>query len=343
MLKTVEIDLEFAPVIAGPPVAPKQLFKQAASNDEVTIESWKDVWVEMVRKNHALKGPFGENGIGELFGQFQGKSCIVVGSGPSLKTNILDLVEASIYLPVISCLHNFHFMEDHGVLVDYYVTLDSGPLTVEEVYEGGTKPPDEYWKMTEGKTLLAFIGANNVLIEKWQGQIKWFHSPIPSESVMKQIDEIEEFHTFCSSGGNVLGAAFYAAKAIMAANPIIFVGADFSFSYDKKFHGWESKYDATLGHAFKVPDIFGNKRYTWQSYYNFKAWFDYVACSVPGIYINATEGGCMGAYADGNIQQIQQRSLKEVTQMFSHHEHMREQCKNPKIEITQEKQVKLLF
>lgn len=343
MLKTIDIDLEFAPIIDGPPVSPKDLHKQSASNDEITVESWKDVWVKAVQENHASKGPFTPNGIGKLFEKLQGMGCVVVGSGPSLKTNILDLIEVSKKAPVISCLHNFHYLEDHGVEVDYYVTLDSGPVTVEEVSEGGTRTPDEYWALTANRTLLAFIGANPTLISKWQGDIYWFHCPIPSDPLMKKIEEVERFNTYVSTGGNVLGAAFYIAKAIMAAPTIIFVGADFSFSYDKKFHGWASKYDASLGHAFKVPDIFGNRRYTWQSYYNFKSWFDYVATSCPGIYINATEGGCLGAYEGGNIRQIIQMSLNEVAKMFSHHEHMREQCENPQMEISKEKQVKLLF
>ncbi len=68
-------------------------------------------------------------------------------------------------------------------------------------------------------------------------------------------------------------------------------------------------------------------------------WFDYACCSVPGIYINATEGGCLGAYPDGNIRQIIQLSLKEVVQMYSHQEHMREQCENPGIEISKESRI----
>lgn len=343
MLKNIDIELEFAPIINEPPVAPKGLFKQAASNDEVTIESWRDTWVDCVQKNHAAKGPFSASSLGKLFGKYQGKGCIVVGSGPSLKGNVADLAEASKHLPVVSCLHNFHFMEDNGVEVDFYVTLDSGPVTVEEVYESGTRAPEEYWALTKGKKLLAFIGANPELIQRWQGEIYWFHCPIPNEDLMRKIEAVENFGVYVSNGGTVLGAAFYAAKAIMAANPIIFAGADFSFSYDKKFHGWASKYDDKLGHAFKVPDVFGNKRYTWQSYYNFKCWFDYVFCSVPGIYLNATEGGCMGAYEGGNIRQVTQISMKEVARMYSHHEHLREQCENPSAELRTDRQIKLLF
>lgn len=343
MLKTLEIDLEFAPVIAGPPLAPKQMFKQAASNDEITIDSWRETWIESVSKNHKARGPFIKNGIGKLFGRYKGRSAIIVGSGPSLRGNILDLVEASKHLPVISCLHNFHYLEDHGVRVDFYTTLDAGPITVEEVYTGGTKTPEEYWAITKDRKLLAFIGSNPELISKWQGEIYWFHCPIPDEGIMSRIREIEPFHTFVSTGGNVLGACLYATKALMAANPIVFVGADFSFSYNKKFHGWDSKYDASMGYAFKVPDIFGNKVYTWQSYYNFKYWFDYVATSVPGVYINASEGGCLGAYPEGNIQHVQQRSLKEVALMYGHTEQLREQCENPHMDISLEKRATLLF
>ena len=343
MLKQIDIELEFQPIIDGPPQAPKNLFRQAASNDEVTIESWRDTWIENVQKNHAVKGPFAGSSIGELFGKYQGRGCIVVGSGPSLKGNISDLAEASLHLPVVSCLHNFHFLEDNGVQVDYYVTLDAGPVTVEEVYEGGTRKPEEYWALTKGKKLLAFIGSHPELISRWQGEIYWFHCPIPDQGIMKAIEEVEPFGVFISNGGTVLGACFYAAKAIMAANPIIFAGADFSFSYDKKFHGWDSKYDQKLGQAFKVTDIFGNRRYTWQSYYNFKCWFDYVFCTVPGIYLNATEGGCMGAYPEGNIRQVQQISMTEVVTMYSHHEHLREQCEEPAGEVSTDRPVKLLF
>lgn len=343
MLKQIDIELEFAPIINQPPVTPKQLFKQAASNDETTVDAWKDTWIRAAKENHATRGPFAANSIGKFFGKYQNRGCIVVGSGPSLKINVAELAKASKFLPVVSCLHNFHFLEDRGVEVDFYVTLDAGIVTVEEVSEGGARTPEEYWALTKGKKLLAYIGANPELIKRWQGEIYWFNCPIPSAEIMRALDAIEPFNLFVSNGGNVLGAAFYAAKAIMAANPIIFAGADFSFSYDKKFHGWDSKYDATVGEAFKVPDIFGNKRYTWQSYYNFKCWFDHVFCTVPGIYYNATEGGCMGAYEGGNIRQITQISMGEIATMYSHHEILRPQCENPGTEASSANPVPVLF
>ena len=344
MLRNENIELEFQPTIPGPPYTPKRLMAQSASNDEVTIESWKDTWIEQAKKNHALRGPFGANGCGQLFNQLKNQACIVVGSGPSLKINILQLVEASKHLPVISCLHNFHYLEDHEVKVDYYVTLDAGPITVSEVSEGGTRTPEEYWALTKDRTLLAYVGCNSELVAKWQGKILWFNCPVPSPEINDRIAEIELFNCFIGTGGNVLGAAFYLAKGIMAANPVIFVGADFGFSYDKKFHGWDSSYDkAGVGQAMKVTDIFGNRIHTWPSYYNFKLWFDRAAALVPGIYINATEGGCFGAYPEGNIRQVIQMALSDVVKMYSHCEVLREMCENPDKDFRHQNGVTLLF
>lgn len=344
MLRNMDVELEFQPTINAPPFTPQVMMKQAASNDEVTIESWGRTWVDQTRENHKLKGPFKSSHIGQLFKLLHNRTCIVVGSGPSLKVNVLQLAEASKVLPVVSCLHNFHYLEDHGVNVSYYVNLDAGPITVTEVYEGGTRTPDEYWALTKNKTLLAYIGSHPDLISKWQGKIVWFNCPLPNREIMRELNDIEAFNIFASSGGNVLGAAFYIAKAILGANPIVFVGADFGFSYDKKFHGWESSYDkAGVGQGLKVTDIFGNRIWTWHSYYNFKLWFDRVASICPGIYINATEGGCFGAYPEGNIRQVIQMALSDVVTMYSHTEVLREMCENPSGEGCSEKTTGLLF
>jgi hypothetical protein len=60
----------------------------------------------------------------------------------------------------------------------------------------------------------------------------------------------------------------------------------------------------------RATDVFGHRVKTWQSYYNFKCWFESRACSVPGTYINATEGGILGSYPEGNIEQIKQMAFK---------------------------------
>lgn len=330
MLQTIEIDLEFQDYISGPPQSPKELFNNAARNDDITITTWRDIWLGNIAYNKKKVGSFAESGIGSLYDLYRHRACIIVGSGPSLKKNIKDLAAAkAVGIPIISCLHNYHFLEDNEAGADFYVNLDAGEVTLEEISEGGKLTSEQYLEKTKDSHLLSFIGANPKLTDAWKGKISWFNSPIPDKAILDGTDAIEPFHTYISTGGNVLGACFYIARAIMGATTIIFTGADFSFSYSKKFHSWDSKYDEKVGRVMKVTDIYGNKTATWPSYYGFKCWFDSKVCTTPGIFINATEGGIFGAYAEGNISQVRQMYLRDVVDMFSANKLIKEQCVRP--------------
>lgn len=337
VVKKREITLEYQNYIENAPVQGQQLYQQACSNDAGTIVHWRTTWIDQFTKNQRTFGPFKDKSIGKFFGAFALKPCIVAGAGPSLKFNGKYLKERK-DIPLISCLHNFHFMEDNDIKPDYYVTLDAGPVTIEEVSEGGTKTAEEYWAITKDRTLLAFCGSHPTLLEKWQGPIYFFNCPVPDDGYQKATGEIEKFSLNVGTGGNVLGACLYIAKAFFGANPIAFVGADFSFSYDKKFHAWDSKYDANLGRVLKTVDIFGNKVLTWQSYHNFKCWFDWVASTIPGLYVNCTDGGTFGAYTEGNLMAVRQMPLSHFINMYYLHEHMRDQSENPQTDM-----LKLLF
>lgn len=340
MIQNIDIDLELAPILPGPPFTPKDLSGKAASNDEITIQSWKDIWVRHYSENHLAFGPFKYRSIGGLYQSQYLKPAIVVGSGPSLSKNVANLKDTK-GIPIISCLHNFHYLEDNDVSPNYYVTLDSGEVTLEEIAEGGKKPLSEYLELSKKRTLIAYVGTHPKLLESWKGKVFFYNAPIPSSEIIEEQEKVERFRTYISTGGNVLGASFYFAKAILGANPIIFTGADLAFSYTKKFHAWDSKYDkAEIGHhnALRVRDIFGMPVWTYPSYYNFKYWFDAKVTSVPGIYINATEGGTLGAYDNGVIRQFQYMSLQEAIQMYALSSELAEQCLNPE---TEEK--KILF
>lgn len=328
MGRKVEIELEYQPLIPGPPAQPRELYQSACSNDAVTIDNWAKIWVDNIKANRARVGDFADSGVGKLFGAFQHRACVIAGSGPSLKVNGGQLAERR-GLPLISCLHNFHFFEDCGVKPDFYVSLDAGEVVLEEVSEGGKLTPDEYWERTKDHTLVAYIGSHPKLAEKWKGKIYWFNAGLPKGPVKDEADAAAGFHTMLGSGGNVLGACLYLAKGILGCPMVAFVGADFSFGYDNKFHGWNSKYDGKLGQCLRVTDVYGVKRNTWQSYHNFKCWFEYVASSVPGVYVNCTEGGILGAYDAGNIAQFRYMDLAQFMDMVTMNEHLRGQCEKP--------------
>lgn len=337
MGRKAEIILEYQNYIEAAPVAPSQMYSQACSADSVTISSWRNTWISNAKTNKERLGSFKEHGVGKLFGSLKHKPAIVAGAGPSLKVNVAELKNRD-GVALISCLHNFHFLEDQGAPADYYVSLDAGPVVIEEISEGGAKTPDEYWALTKERTLIAYIGSDPELIRRWQGKLYVFNCPLPEQAIMDEMRAIEDFNTFVSNGGNVLGACLYIAKGIMGATPIAFVGADFAFGYDKKFHSWDSKYDKSLGYVVKAVDVYGNKVLTWQSYANFKSWFDCIASTVPGIYINCTEGGTFGSYAEGNIMAVRQMDLSAFLGMYRMHEELRVQCETPET-----KERKILF
>jgi hypothetical protein len=322
-----EILCEYQPYLERPIVPTNQLRQQAVSNDGPTVDAWRPIWKKNIEANFRRFGSFREHGLGRLWGAHRNSPAIVIGSGPSLKDNV-DGLKENRGIPTVSCLHNFHFLEDKGVGADYYVTLDAGPLVIDEVSEGGEKTADEYWAMTRGKKLLAYIGTDPRLFDKWQGEVFFFNCPVDPD-INGFVETFEVFNTFVSTGGNVFGAAMYIAKAIFGCNPLIFMGANFSFSYLEKFHGWDSKYDADLGQVVRMADVYGNSVKSWQSYANFKAHFDWVSQVVPGLYINATEGGTFGAYPGGNIRNVLQMDLKDVLRMFNLCDETKASCESP--------------
>lgn len=330
-MRKAEVILEYQNVIPEPPIPKGALYSQACSNDQETIDHWQHIWLGQTTANHQRFGPFAERSISAEFNKYPQGAAIVAGSGPSLKVNAHELKNRG-KIPLISCLHNFHKFEDLELAPEYYVTLDAGPVTIEEVTEGGTKSDEEYWKITEGRTLVAFIGTHPDLLSKWRGKILFFNAVVPSIDYTNKMEAIEPFHHYLSSGGNVLGACLYFAKAILGCHTTVFVGSDFSFGYDHKFHAWDSKYDATMGHTLRVTDIYGNKVHTWQSYYNFKAYFDSVALRVPGVYYNCSEGGCLGAYPEGNISAFRYLDLKECLKILNMNSEISDIMADPKLE-----------
>lgn len=336
-MRKAEVTLEYQPYIEYAPTPARELFTQACENDTTTIDSWRKTWEKNVKDNHDKYKSFADHSLGKLYGYAHQKPVIIAGAGPSLKNNAHELKNRK-DITLVSCLHNFHFLEDIGCSADFYVSLDAGEVTIEEVSEGGSKSADEYWKMTKGKKLLCYIGTSPRLLEKWQGEVYFFNAPVPDEAFTKYVDSIELFNTYVSNGGNVLGACLYISKAFLGASVISFIGADFCFSYDKKFHAWNSKYDAKLGNVMRVRDVYGLPVYTWRSYNNFKGWFEFVSLSVPGIYYNCSEGGTLGAYNEGNIRSIYQLPLKDFLRQMNMYEEMKDQAINPKIN-----EKKLLF
>lgn len=311
MMKNIDIDLMYQQALDAPPITPEQMQANAQSNDSQTMNHWRETWLENTRKNKEFLGSFAQHSIGQLQGINRHGPAIIIGSGPSLKDSIKDLkLNQAMKHPLttISCLHNFGYFQDEGVKIDYFLSLDSGEIIFKDIYEGRNQTAEEYWAMTADKTLLAYVGSPPELFQKWQGKIYVFNTLVPDEGIRKSLDAIERFTHYVGCGGNALGACLYIAKIVFGSAKILFVGADFCFSYDNQFHSYKTSYD-TLGGIVLHPDVFGIPRKTWMSYLNFKFWFDRVAITIPGEYVNCSYG-LLGAYLGGNIRHFQYMSLE---------------------------------
>jgi len=325
-------NLEYQPYIDGPPVpqGKETLYKQACSADGVTIDSWFDTWINHITENNKVYD-FKALSVEQELAKFAYMPCIVAGSGPSLRVNAKYLKERG-NIPLVSCLHNFGYFEDLGCPADYYMNLDAGPITIEEMSQGGTQSPEHYWETTKDRTLVTAITGNPELLKKWKGKILFFSVVAPAKKFTDAVSEITDFHIHFSVGGNTLGACLYMAKAILGCNPIAYIGADFCFGHNHKFHSWDSPYDKQYSGLTPAIDVFGLPVKTWASYYNFKCWFEYIACggsgNQPGDYVNCTEGGILGAYREGNIKQIRQVPLAMFLWPYTLHKKQSELLKS---------------
>ncbi len=326
--KQALVTLEYQPYFA-PSTPPDELLAMAAQNDDKTMERFRPEWLSNIKENHARFGPFKDHSLAPILRKFENRPVICAGSGPSLRRNAHLLAKRSPTIGLVSCLHNFHYLEDIGANVDYYVSLDSQKLVISEMTDGGQRTPEEYWALTKDKTLICFIGSPPELIERWQGEVLFFNAPMPDEEFVKEVDALEMYTTLVSTGGTVLGACVYLAQIFMGARPVIFVGADFSFGYDEQFHPWKSDYDLKLGHVMKATDVFGMPVKTWPSYYGMKLFFEYMARHTGWFYINCTEGGILGSYPEGNVISIRSLDLDHTLAMYSVSDDIVMQALNP--------------
>jgi len=178
----------------------------AELNDN-TFRFFRDMWIRNVKETKKRFGSFKAYGVGQLYGINAHRPAIVIGSGPSITKNAMELKRAKKQgITLVSCLHNYPYLLDREIVADYYVTTDALGLTTDQISDGGKLTRTEYLESTKDKTLIAATWTHPVVFEDWKGKVLLYNLPQDRGIIDSTIQAIEPFNTNVSCGGTVLRA-----------------------------------------------------------------------------------------------------------------------------------------
>ena len=323
----------FQHYIEEPPQSKEEMFSFATRADGTTQNHFSDRWVNQLVQN-AKEFNITECNAYEEAGKQAYKPVIIAGSGPSLSKNLQILKDMRKDICLVSCLQNFKYFEDNGIQADYYVNLDAGDITLNQLFDD-KKSKDHYLNISKNRTLISVVCALPELIRSWKGKVKWYNMPTSYDPYLELSKKTFKKDFYFNIGGNVLGSCLYFAQAVLGAGSVIFVGADFSYSYSNNFYASSHVSDSRVfdvGNMMRVPDVFGVPVWTTPGYFGFKQWFDFMSMKgksgVKCRYINCTEGGILGSYKEGNIRAIEQSDLETILRDLNHHKCLKDKINN---------------
>jgi hypothetical protein len=282
----------------------KEVYKKSTKH---TVKSWSKIWIKNLMQNVKMCD-FSKHSVYCLKDKFKGETAYLVGASPSLSKNIKELKKKKGI--IITCSHALKFLLDNGIKPDYVIILDAHDKQ-SKFLDIGSKSKDIM--------LLADILVSPEVFKVWNGRILFFRTigEKPADKLHKKLWSMSKFNDLIYTGGNVMGGAHSIAD-LLGCNKIVFVGMDFSnpiasnsyveYADGSKDHGTYDHLDAFIG-----TDITGRGVWTKQRMFMYKYWFDYTSVILDRIeHINATEGGTLGAYPEGNLKSIKQMKLSEV-------------------------------
>lgn len=306
--------------------------KQFENSNDITVWSWREIWKKNIATNLKEFGYFHRDHSVKVFAnELIDKPCILVGAGSSLENNMEHLKTAKeMGVAIIASSHSFMYLSDIGVKPDYVVQLDAGGQWDEYLAGDSTGVP-----------LLCDITCNTKQLKAWSGPKFFFSSTLNNRTNAGRFYEMErdricvksKLGSIIETGGHVGGAMLTLARTIMQSNKIMFTGYDYCFSPDKKFYPFDKEIDKswTTDDGEKrqsppytdttIPDIFGEACETDGSYLGFKTILDnsirimkveQLAKGGDVEFINACEGGALGAIPGGNSKWMQYLRLEDA-------------------------------
>lgn len=257
------------------------------------------IWFESQMKN--IKYIPQSESVSSYKGKHKGKPAIIVSAGPSLSKNIDELSKCNEAV-IISGGRTLKSLINIGVDPDYTVIVDGSDKSYELV--------DGYINKVKSK-LVYHLGTPYRALEEHCGR-KIICS---SEPVIDEVMNKKNYHI--ATGGSV-AHSMTSLAIIMGCNPIIFIGQDFAYTYDKGHASvasspWESVEleNYSEDNDFFVEDIYGNTVRTSEVLNIYRLQMEkIVEINKDIVFINATEGGA-------NIRGTEVRNLRDVLANYS--------------------------
>jgi hypothetical protein len=294
----------------------KEVQKQAKGISKKTVKTFSKQWIENLTEN-AKMCDFSKYSIYSLKDKYKGETAYLVGASPSLSKNVKELKKKKGI--IIACGHVLKFLLENGVKPDFVIVLDANEVEG-DFLDVGDKSKDI--------KLLADIMVHPKVFKIWKGRI-WFFRLMGrwigkrkngkpyGDRTHQKLWTLSKFNDLLFTNGSVMGGAYSAAE-LFGIKRIVFVGMDFSMpmssSYVLRYSGGEED-EGTLEHYDQQVDVDISGRGVWGKgrMFFYKYWFDGMSMIRPKIeFINATEGGILGAYPEGNLKSIKQMKLSEV-------------------------------
>lgn len=240
----------------------------------------------------------------------------LVAAGPCLTKNADELRAIQGRYPILACDAAVKpLIQGHGVTPNFVFLVD---------VKGHQK---DLWAGvdTSNICLVTHGGVHPDSLKAWDGPIRFFNTLGSTDMRDVQLKYGRQFGALMV-GGNVSSVMLSLARAYLHADPVVFVGHDYSFPKPGSYycHGAAHERAAWTKDYYTIHDIYGDEVYTDFSLWSYAIWTgDMIAGTKkqfkyhglpPLTFINATEGGILGVTTrpKRNSKRLEYTTLKEA-------------------------------
>lgn len=273
-----------------------------------------DLWYKNINENKERCKQYGW-AAQALQGLHKGKTAIMLGASPAITKQIETLkgIQGDPDFVLIGITSGLRNLLKNGIKPNYVMIADAKP-TIKRFWD------DIDMSQTKGITLIANICVNPVLLDMWQGDIKfvalWTNDKKLDSKIQKKYQPVNGNGVMFPALGSQYNFGTALAYMMFECPIVIFVGNELSFpsddcETDRYYPDRKDKKDTWI----RKPhiDIYGNVAYTTYMFMDLKLILEDFLGKIAGagLFFNCTEAGIFGVSVKyGNLPWVYQLKLK---------------------------------